>query len=68
MATAQDYQVGTAAAQTVIQTDINQDVPVFFRGEISAEMVAQIAASVAKAVINAVDTERAKQDANKGPA
>jgi tRNA nucleotidyltransferase (CCA-adding enzyme) len=65
MATAQDYQVGTAAAQTVIQADINQDVPVFFRGDIPAQMVAQIAASVAKAVIDAVDTERAKQDANK---
>ena len=59
MATTQDYQAGTAAAETVIEADIDQDVPSFFRGDISTAMIAQIAASVAKAVIDAVDAERA---------
>ena len=59
MATTQDYQVGTAAAETAIEADIDQDVPSFFRSDISTAMIAQIAASIAKAVIDAVDAERA---------
>lgn len=66
MATTKDYQTGTAAAQSVIEADIEQDVPVFFRDDISAETVARIAAGVAKAVIDAVDAERVKADAAKG--
>lgn len=60
MATPQDYKTGTAAAQTVIQADIDADVPTFFRGDISAAEIAKIAAAVAGAVIDAVDAERAK--------
>jgi hypothetical protein len=68
MASAQDYKVGASAAQTVIEADIDQEVPAFFRDDISPAMISQIAASVAKAVIDAVDAARAKADAAKGEA
>jgi hypothetical protein len=68
MATANDYRAGAAAAQTVIEADIDQDVPFFFRDEISTAMVVQIAGSVAKAVIDAVDAERAKAGTKSGQA
>lgn len=60
MATAKDYQVGAATAQALIEADIAKDVPSFFRGEIPADMPATLGAAVAKAVIDAVDAERAK--------
>jgi hypothetical protein len=66
MATANDYQAGATAAQSVIEADIDQDVPFFFRDDISTAMIVQIAGSIAKAVIDAVDAERAKANAEKG--
>ena len=60
MASTKDYQIGSATAQALIEADINKDVPAFFRGEIPPDMPATLGAAVAKAVIDAVDAERAK--------
>jgi hypothetical protein len=60
-ATPQDYQVGTQAALTVIEADVDKEVPSFFRGEISDDDLMQIASEVAKAVIDAVDVRRATE-------
>ncbi len=61
MATEQEYRAGVVAAERVINADIDHDVPVFFRDDISAQMVARIATDVARAVIDAVDAVRAQQ-------
>ena len=61
MATARDYQTGAIAALVVVNADIAKDVPSFFQDEISAAEKQQIAAEVAKAVIDAVDKDRALQ-------
>jgi hypothetical protein len=67
LATLKDYQTGAAAAQKIVQADINKDVPVFFRGEIPPTLVQQLAADVAKAVIDAVDAERAANQPRPTP-
>jgi hypothetical protein len=59
MATARDYETGAIAALTVVNADIEKDVPSFFQDEISDAEKQQIAAEVAKAVIDAVDKDRA---------
>ena len=61
MATARDYETGSIAALTVVNADIAKDVPSFFQDEISSAQRQQIAAEVAKAVIDAVDKDRALQ-------
>ena len=61
MATARDYQTGAIAALVIVNADIAKDVPSFFQDEISAAEKQQIAAEVAKAVIDAVDKDRALQ-------
>jgi hypothetical protein len=58
-ATTKDYAVGTAAALKIIQADIAADVPQFFQSNIPAGALAQVAAQLAKAVVDAVDAERA---------
>jgi len=60
MATPADYDAGTAAAKALIEADINQQVPAFFRGDIPADLPATLGAAIAKAVVDAVDAERAK--------
>ena len=66
MATAQDYQVGTAALATVIAAAIKANVPEFLQGEVPSGLVVQIEQQGAKAVIDAVDAARSKANADKG--
>jgi hypothetical protein len=68
MATAQDYQVGTAALATVIAAAIKANVPEFLQGEVPSGLVVQIEQQGAKAVIDTVDAVRAKANADKGSA
>jgi hypothetical protein len=65
-ATPHDYQVGTAALAAVIAAAIKANVPEFLQGDVPAGLVAQIEQQGARAVIDAVDAQRAKQDAAKG--
>jgi hypothetical protein len=65
MATSRDYAIGAAAAIKVAQADIDQAVPSFFRAEIPASDVAKLAADTARAVIDAVDADRAKRAADE---
>jgi hypothetical protein len=64
--TATDYQVGAAALAVVIAAAIKANVPEFLQGDVPAGLVAQIEQQGAKAVIDAVDAHRAKQDSAKG--
>jgi len=64
--TASDYQVGAAALAVVISAAIKANVPEFFQSDVPAGLVQQIEQQGAKAVIDAVDAHRAKQDAAKG--
>ena len=65
-ATASDYQVGTAALAAVIAAAIKASVPEFLQGDVPAGLVQQIEQQGAKAVIDAVDAHRAKEDSAKG--
>jgi hypothetical protein len=65
-ASAQDYQVGAAALATVITAAIKASVPDFLQSDVPAGLVQQIEQLGAKAVIDAVDAYRAKQDSAKG--
>jgi hypothetical protein len=65
-ASAQDYQVGAAALAAVITTAIKANVPEFLQSDVPAGLVQQIEQQGAKAVIDAVDVFRAKQDSAKG--
>ena len=60
MATQADYATGTAAAQAAATAYVRQEVPGMFQTEADS-FIAQMAAPLAKAVIDAVDAERAKQ-------
>ncbi|HWX83943.1 MAG TPA: hypothetical protein VNZ48_10145 [Xanthobacteraceae bacterium] len=64
--TASDYQVGAAALAVVISAAIKANVPEFLQSDVPAGLVQQIEQQGAKAVIDAVDAHRAKQDAAKG--
>lgn len=59
MATQKDYDTGAVAANTVIQAAIKADVPSMFQSEIPADLVKQLCAQISKAVVDAVDSERA---------
>jgi hypothetical protein len=65
-ATTIDYQVGTAALAAVIAAAIKASVPEFLQGDVPAGLVQQIEQQGAKAVIDAVDAHRAKEDSAKG--
>jgi hypothetical protein len=65
-ATATDYQVGAAALTAVIAAAIKASVPEFLQGDVPAGLVQQIEQLGAKAVIDAVDAHRAKEDSAKG--
>jgi hypothetical protein len=65
-ATASDYQVGSAALATVIAAAIKASVPDFLQGDVPAGLVQHIEQQGAKAVIDAVDARRAKEDSAKG--
>ena len=56
MASQAQYNAATAAVATIIQADIDQDVPSFFQSEISPEMIQQIATDTAKAAVDAALT------------
>jgi hypothetical protein len=64
--TASDYQVGAAALAVVISAAIKANVPEFLQSDVPAGLVQQIEQQGAKAVIDAVDAHRAKQDSAKG--
>jgi hypothetical protein len=64
--TASDYQVGAAALTVVISAAIKANVSEFLQSDVPAGLVQQIEQQGAKAVIDAVDAHRAKQDAAKG--
>lgn len=64
-ATATDYQVGAAALAAVITAAIKANVPEFLQGDVPAGLVQQIEQQGAKAVIDAVDAQRAKADSAK---
>jgi hypothetical protein len=66
MATTAEYQIAAAAVLKVVQADIEKNVPVMFQGEIPQDIVKQFAADAARTAIDAVDADRAKQDAAKG--
>jgi hypothetical protein len=59
MASAQDYQTGTAALAVVIAAAIKANVPEFLQGDVPPGLVQQIEQQGAKAVIDAVDALRA---------
>jgi hypothetical protein len=65
-ASAQDYQVGAAALAAVITAAIKANVPEFLQSDVPAGLVQQIEQQGAKAVIDALDAFRAKQDSAKG--
>jgi hypothetical protein len=65
-ATATDYQVGAEALAAVIAAAIKVSVPEFLQGDVPAGLVQQIEQQGAKAVIDAVDAHRAKEDSAKG--
>jgi hypothetical protein len=65
-ATTTDYQVGAAALAAVIAAAIKASVPDFLQGDVPAGLVQQIEQDGAKAVIDAVDAHRAKEDSAKG--
>lgn len=60
MATAQDYQVGTAALKVVVQDAISANVPQWEQSAIPQALLLQIEVQGAKAVIDAVEANRAK--------
>jgi hypothetical protein len=61
-----DYEAGTAALAVVIQAAIKANVPEFMQGEIPQGLVTQIEGQGAKAVIDAVDARRAKDQPRVG--
>jgi hypothetical protein len=65
-ATTTDYQVGAAALAAVIAAAIKASVPEFLQGDVPVGLVQQIEQQGAKAVIDAVDAHRAKEDSAKG--
>jgi hypothetical protein len=66
MATPQDYQVGMSALAVVIEAAIKANVPEFMQGDVPAGLAQQIEQLGAKAVIDAVDAHRTKEDSAKG--
>ena len=60
MATPKDYEVGTAALHTYVEAFIKNKVPGMFEN-MAEGFVQQMVAPGAKAVIDAVDAERAQQ-------
>ena len=66
MATQAEYTIGTNAAMPIAQADIDQEVPSFFRGDITVEVVQKFVADIVLAALNAVDAARAKQVQPKG--
>ena len=68
MATPRDYQVGAQALTVIIAAAIKANVPQFLQGDIPPGLVSQIEQQGAKAVIDAVDKDRAAVDAAKGQA
>jgi hypothetical protein len=70
MGTPRDYQVGTQALSAVIVAAIKANVPGFLMGQVNEHqaLINQIEAQGTKAVIDAVDADRAKVDAAKGQA
>ena len=59
MATQADYDTGTAAATTAAHTFVQASVPGMFQTTANS-FIAKMEAGLAKAVIDAVDAERAK--------
>ena len=66
MATPQDYQIGAAALTVVIAAAIKANVPEFLQADVPAGLVQHIEEQGAKAVIDAVDAARAREDSAKG--
>ena len=58
MATPKDYATGSAAANGVIQVDLGH-VPGFIRRQIPQDQIKPFCDAIAKAIIDAVDKERA---------
>lgn len=69
-ATPRDYQTATAALAAVIVAAIKANVPGFLMNEIQEhqDLINQIEAQGGKAVVDAVDADRAKVEAAKGSA
>jgi hypothetical protein len=65
MATAQDYQTGTAALAPVVAAAIKATVPEWAQSQIPAGLIQVIEQQGAKAVIDAVDAARAKANQSK---
>jgi hypothetical protein len=65
MATAQDYQIGQTALKVVVSAAISANVPQWEQSAIPQALLLQIEAQGAKAVIDAVDAERAKVSQDK---
>ncbi len=61
MATKAEYTIGTNAAMSIAQADIDQAVPSFFRGDIPQSDVQKLVADIVKAGLDAVDAARAKK-------
>jgi hypothetical protein len=59
MATQRDYQVGMQALAPIIQAAIKANVPAFMQGNVPQALVAQIEQQGVKAVVDAVDADRA---------
>ncbi len=58
MATEREYAAATEAARRLIQEDIDQEVPVFFRGQIPPGLAEHLGREVAKVVLDTVDKMR----------
>jgi hypothetical protein len=57
MTTPAEYAAATAAVAKLVQADVNDDVPFFFRGSISDAMINKISA---KAALDAASAVRMK--------
>jgi hypothetical protein len=66
MGTPQDYQIGMSALAIVIEAAIKANVPEFLQSDVPPGLAQQIEQQGAKAVIDAVDAHRAKDDSAKG--
>ena len=60
MPTPAEYAAATAAVKKLVIADINEEVPFFFRGQISDAMIDKISEDAAKAAVNAAASVRLK--------
>jgi hypothetical protein len=61
MATQPEYTAVANALVSVLQADINADVPSFFKGMVPANLAPELAGALAKKAVDTIDAYRAKE-------